>query len=285
MWPKGINGWSFRKGTSWADAAAKAKAAGFDAIEPTFESEGELTPVSTEAECRRIGDGIRQSGLEIASLACGLLWETPYTSDDVLIRERAIELTRAALQRASWIRAPVLLVVPGLVSHPRNPTRRVTTYTEALRRANAALAELSNDAESCGVTIAVENVWNQFLVSPIEMCEFLDRINSPWVGAYLDVGNVLRYGFPQDWIDLLAGRLVRVHVKDFKIGQGDEGGFRAVGEGDVDWPAVMGALRRQNYVGPLIHEGGEDLADIARRLEEIESASSREAPVRDIDGR
>jgi len=225
--------------------------------------------MSTETECRRIGDGIREAGLEIASLACGLLGEKPYTSDDVLIREGAIELTRAALQRASWIGASALLVVPGLVSHPRNPTRRVTTYTEALRRANATLAELSNDAESCAVTIAVESVWNQFLVSPIEMCEFLDRINSPWIGACLDVGNVLRYGFPQDWIDLLAGRLVRVHVKDFKMGQGDGGGFCALGEGDVDWPAVMGALRRQNYVGPLIYEGKESLTAAFAAMEKV----------------
>jgi len=269
MWRKGINGWSFRKGTPWADAAAAAKAAGFDAIEPTFEREGELTPVSTEIECRRIGDRIREAGVEIASLACGLLWEKPYTSDDVLIREEAIEVTRAALQRTSWMGAPVLLVVPGLVSHPRDPARLVTTYAEALRRANTALSELSHDAESYGVTIAVENVWNQLLVSPIEMCEFLDRINSAWIGAYLDVGNVMRYGFPQDWIDLLAGRLVRVHIKDFRLGQGDGACFCALGEGDVNWPAVMDALRRQNYAGPLTYEGKQSLAAAFAAMEKV----------------
>lgn len=285
MWLKGINGWSFRKGMPWSEAAARARAAGFEALEPTLESQGELTPASTEAECRRIGEAIRQSGLEITSLACGLLWDKPYTADDPLVREEAVELTRAALQRARWIGAPVVLVVPGLVSHPREPARLVTGYASALRRAKAALTELSHDAESFGVTIAIENVWNQFLVSPIEMCDFLDRINSPWVGASFDVGNVMRYGFPQDWIDLLGRRIVSVHVKDFKLGQGDGSGFCGLGEGDVDWPAVMVAIRRQGYAGPLIYEGKEDLAGLARRIDAIENTLSRDVLGHDLRGK
>lgn len=269
MWPKGINGWSFPEGTSCADAACQAKAAGFDSIEPTLDIQGELTPASTEAECRRISDAIRESGLEIAALACGFLWEKPYTSADPLVREEAIALTKAALQRASWIGAPTLLVLPGLVSHPRNPARLVTGYAEALQRAGTALTELSYDAESFGVTIAIENVWNQFLVSPIEMCDFLDRINSPWVGACFDVGNVLRYGFPQDWIELLGRRIVGVHLRDYKLGQYHEPGFCALGEGDVDWPAVIHALRRLHYQGPLVYEGKEDLVAAAAFIERL----------------
>lgn len=269
MWLKGINGWSFPKGMPCSEVAARARAAGFEALEPTLENQGELTPVSTEAECRRIGEAIRESGLEITSLACGLLWEKPYTSDDALVRQEAVELTRAALQRARWTGAQVVLVVPGLVSHPRDPARPVTDYARALRRAKAALTELSYDAESFGVKIAIENVWNQFLVSPIEMCDFLDRINSPWVGACFDVGNVMRYGFPQDWIDLLGRRIVSVHVKDFKLGQDDGSGFRALGEGDVDWPAVIRALRHHHYQGPLVYEGKEDPAAAATFIERL----------------
>lgn len=269
MWPKGINGRSFPKGTSWADAARRAKAAGFDSIEPTLDIQGELTPVSTEAECRRISDAIRGSGLEVAALACGFLWDKPYTSADPLVREEAVALTKAALQRASWIGAPILLVLPGLVSHPRSPATMVTAYAEALRRADTALTELSYDAESFGVTIAIENACNQFLVSPIEMCDFLDRVNSPWVGAYFDVGSVLRYGFPQDWIDSLGRRIVGVHLRDYKLAKDPEPGFCALGEGDVDWPAVIHALRRHRYQGPLVYEGKEDLTTAALFIERL----------------
>jgi len=269
MWQKGINGWTFPKGTLWADAARLAAAAGFQSIEPILEAEGELTPATCEADCRRIGDGIREAGLGVASLATGLFWETSYTAADESVRHQALELTRAALQRASWLGAPVLLVLPGLVSHPRNPAKQLVGYGEALKLADEALRELRHDAEAWGVSLAVENVWSQFLISPVEMCEFLDRINSPWVGAYLDVGNVLRYGFPQDWIDTLARRIMRVHLKDFKVEVGNRTGFCPLGEGDVDWAEVNKALTRQGYNGPLIYEGKGELTAITAVVDRI----------------
>jgi len=269
MFLKGINGWAFPKGTPWADAARLARQAGFEALEPTLDAQGELTPETSEAECRRIGDAIREAGLEVASLATGLFWEKHYTAADPAVREQARELTRAALLRAKWLGAPVLLVVPGLVSHPRDPSKPLVRYERAVQLAYESLHELCHDAEHCGVVMALENVWNQFLISPVEMRDFVDRINSPWLGVYLDVGNVLRYGFPEDWIDTLGGRVARVHVKDFKLAVGNKAGFCPVGEGDVNWPAVMHALRRQRYNGPVIHEGQGILEEIAIRLSRI----------------
>src|SRR6185503_1124987 len=111
------------------------------------------------------------------------------------------------------------------------------------------------EAEARGVVIGIENVWNHFLVSPIEMRDFIDRINSPWVAAYFDVGNVLRYGIPQDWILTLGKRIARVHVKDFKTRMGTIEGFCPIGDGDVDWPAVTAALHFVGYNGPLTFEG------------------------------
>jgi L-ribulose-5-phosphate 3-epimerase len=269
MWQKGINGWAFPKSTRWAEAAAQARAAGFHAVEPILEAEGELTPLTGEAECRGTGDAIRQTGIEVASLATGLFWETSYTAADPSVRQQAVELTRAALQRARWLGAPVLLVLPGLVSHPHHPTKQLVGYEQALRLANEALRELAHDAEACGVSLAIENVWSQFLVSPVEMREFIDRINSAWVGAYLDVGNVLRYGFPQDWIDTLAGRTMRVHLKDFKLEVGNRTGFCPLGEGDVDWAEVARALKRQGYSGPLIYEGNGELRTVAEKIDRV----------------
>jgi L-ribulose-5-phosphate 3-epimerase len=269
MFLKGVNGWAFPEGTSWADAARQAKEAGFEALEPTLEGQGELTPESTETECHRIGDAIRCAGLKISSLATGLFWEKHYTAADPVVREQARELTRAALLRARWLGAPVLLVVPGMVCHPRNPSKPIARYEEATRLAYESLRELCHDAEQCGVVIALENVWNRFLISPVEMRDFVDRINSPWVGVYLDVGNALRYGFPQDWLDTLGWRVAGVHLKDFKLDAGNKSGFCALGEGDVDWPAVIEALRRQRYDGPLICEGRGQLDDLAVRLDRI----------------
>jgi len=269
---KSINGWTFEAGTAWGEAARAAREAGFAAIEPTLDAEGELTPTRDEAACRRVGEAIREAGLEVASLACGLFWKTHYASPDPAVRTRARELTIAGLDRARWLGAPALLVVPAVVGHFQKPTQPVAGYADALVYAYEALRELSFEAEARAVTIAIENVWNQFLLSPVEMRELIDRVNSPWVGVYLDVGNVLKFGFPQDWIDTLGWRTARVHVKDFKLSTGTIDGFCPLGEGDVDWPAVMGALRRQGYDGPITFEGPGDLTDISRRMDRILAA-------------
>jgi hexulose-6-phosphate isomerase len=266
---KAINGWTFPPDMPWADAARQVIRAGFQAIEPVIGSDGEITPATTEADCRRVARQIRDTGLEVASLACGLFWQTHFASPDAATRRQAGDLTLAALDRAAWLEAPTLLVVPAVVGHFARPRELVCSYADALKRAEEALQSLALEAESRGVVIAIENVWNQFLVSPVEMREFIDQINSPWVGVYFDVGNVLRYGFPQDWIDTLGHRIVRVHLKDFKLDVGTIEGFCPLGEGDVDWPAVMQALRRRRYDGPLTFEGQGDLKDISRRMDRI----------------
>ena len=269
---KGINGWTFPAGTRWADAARLARRAGFDAIEPILEAHGELTPATDEGSCRQVGTAIRELGLEVGSLATGLFWETHYTSPEAAVRTRARELTIAGLDRARWLGAPALLVVPGVVGHFERPKQPVIGYADALNYACEALEKLSAEAESRGVVIAVENVWNQFLLSPVEMREFIDRVNSPWFGVYLDVGNVLKFGFPRDWIDTLGQRITRVHLKDFKLEVGTIDGFCPLGDGDVDWPAVMAALRRQRYDGPITFEGPGDLTDISGRIDRILAA-------------
>lgn len=266
---KSINGWTFPAGTPWAEAARLARSAGFGAIEPTLDPEGALTPTTGEVACRQMGEAIREAGLEVASLACGMFWQTHYASPIKADRNKARALTLAGLDRAQWLGAPALLVVPGVVGHFERPSRPVVAYADALAYSYDALRELAFEAEARAVTIAIENVWNQFLLSPVEMRELVDRVNSPWVGVYLDVGNVLKFGFPQDWIDTLGRRIARVHLKDFKLSVGTLDGFCPLGDGDVDWPEVMTALQRQRYDGPLTFEGPGDLADISRRIDSI----------------
>lgn len=266
---KSINGWTFAAGTSLAEAAKAARAAGFEAFEPTLGLEGELTTTTEEATCRKLGDQIRRAGLEVASLACGLFWQACYTSPLAGDRARAKEWTMAGLDRAQWLGTDALLVVPGMISNFEKPTRPVCGYADALRLAYEALRELAGEAEARGVIIAIENVWNQFLLSPVEMRDLIDRVNSPWVQAYFDTGNVLKFGFPQDWIDTLGQRIARIHLKDFKIAVGTLDGFCPLGDGDADWPAIIAALKRVGYDGPLTYEGPGDLSEVSRRIDRI----------------
>jgi hexulose-6-phosphate isomerase len=266
---KGINGWAFERGTDWGEAAGQASRAGFEVFEPTMDETGQITPEATEAQCRQASESINSSGMEIASLATGLFWSKPLTSPDASVRQEAMDLALAGLDRAAWIGAPVFLLVPGMVSHFARPTELLVPYADAMNRAYDALCSLASEAEDRGVVIAVENVWNQMLLSPVEFQGFIDRINSPWVQVYLDVGNVLKFGFPQDWIQTLGQRIARIHVKDFKLHVGTLEGFCLPGDGDVDFPAVLRALQAIRYEGPLVYEGRGDLADIAARMQRI----------------
>jgi L-ribulose-5-phosphate 3-epimerase len=217
-------------------------------------------------------------------LATGLFWKFNYGSDDPAIRLRAHDLTLAMLDRAAWLGTDAILVVPAVVGRWDQPVPEVA-YQDALNRTFEALHDLAPEAEQCGVVIAIENVWNRFLLSPVEMVELLDRVNSPWVGAYFDVGNVMAIGYPQDWIATLGRRITRVHLKDYKLekgtgpmcaehppgrpGKSDLSPFCPLCEGDVDWPAVMKALSQAGYDGPLTYEGKGDLADIKARIDRI----------------
>jgi L-ribulose-5-phosphate 3-epimerase len=268
---KGINGWTFAPGTPLRTAAEAAARAGFQTFEPTFDFEGELNPQTTEAECQRLGESIRETGLSLSSLATGIYWSTPFTSTDPAVRAKAHDLTLAYLDKAHWMHAPTVLVLPGMISHWETGGYLVS-YPDALRYACDALQQLVPEAEARGVVIAVENVWNNFLVSPVEMRDFLDRVNSGWVGAYLDTGNVLRYGVTEDWVHVLGPRIVRVHLKDYNLKVGGLAGFCPLGDGDVNWPAVINGLKASGYDGPLTYEGPGEPAEIARRIDRVAAA-------------
>ncbi len=266
---KGINGWTLPTDMPIAEAVRLVRKVGFAAFEPTLNADGELTPTTDEASCRRIGDTIREAGLQVASLATALFWKTNYTSPDESVRTAAHELTIACLDRARWLGSGALLVVPGIVRHDAQPRQLACGYAEALTRSYHALQKLIPEAEQRGVALALENVWNSFMLSPIELADFIDRLNSPWIGAYLDIGNVLKFGMPQDWIDVLGRRIVRIHIKDYRISVGTKEGFVLPGDGDADWPAIINALRQTGYDGPLTFEGLGDLVDISARMDRI----------------
>jgi hexulose-6-phosphate isomerase len=259
--PIAVNAWTFETQTPVADMARQAAAAGFDGLELTVEREGELTPETPESACRALGKTLRDANLDPVGLATGLFWSDNYGSPEPDTRRRAVDLTLAMLDRAAWIGAEAILVVPAVVGRA-GEAKPQATYNDALNRTYEALGRLGPEAESRGVTIGLENVWNRFLLSPIELADLLDRLSTPWIGAYLDVGNVLAYGYPEDWIATLGPRIVRVHIKDFKLDPGGREGFCPLGEGDVDFATVRTALDDAGYDGPLTYEGKGDLNEI-----------------------
>ena len=273
----GINAWTFDRAMPLAEMVETARRAGFQTFEPTLEADGECGLTADEPAWRRIGQTIRDAGLQVSSLACGLFMSFPYTSRDPAVRQKAHDITLALLDRAAWVGAPVVMVIPGLVARAERGVLE-TPYQDAQRYALEVMQTLCYEAEARNVQIAVENAWTQFLISPVEMREFLDRVNSGWIGAYLDIGNVMRYGVPQDWIETLGRRILRVHVKDFQLKVGNSSGYCPIGDGDVDWPAVIAALRTTRYDGPLTCEGKGDPADMAARLRRVLDAAAQNQP-------
>ena len=143
--------------------------------------------------------------------------------------------------------AESILVVPGIVTEE-------TSYADAYSRAVEALQELAEKAEKVNVKIGIENVWNKFLLSPLEFSSFLEEVHSPNVGAYLDIGNLFQNGFPEQWIHCAAGRIVNVHVKDFKQSVGNMEGFVPLLAGDINWDKVKKALQEAGYEGYVAPE-------------------------------
>ena len=269
-----LNAWTFPASTNIAQMASEASAAGFEAFEPVIAEQGELTFNTCEKECRQFAETIRDAGLDVASLASGATWQYNLGSPDSGVRAKGRELIVSALDRAAWLGAPVFLVVPAVVGGWRD-ARPLTSYADALSRCYDQLRRLAGEAEARGVAIGIENVLNRFLLSPVETRDLIDRINSPYVGVYFDTGNVMPLGYPQDWIDTLGGRILRIHVKDYRLGDRDrQGGGCPLGDGDVDWPAVVTALARVGYDGPLTYEGPGEPAQICRKLRDIISLAA-----------
>ena len=249
-----------------AQRLAATRAAGFDGVELSFAARGDgpLTMDLGEAEIDALRDLVASHGLQATSLMCGaLLREAPLVSADAAVRAQGLANLRRGLRVAARLGADTILVHPGQL-------RPEARYDAAFGWLVAALRELRPDLEATGVGLAIENVWNKFLLSPLEMRELIDQVGHPLVGAYFDVGNVVAFGYPQQWVHILGPRVRRVHVKDFRGRPAQLTGFCQLMDGDVDWPAVVAALRAIGYDGYLTSEvGGVGLKETAERIDRI----------------
>ena len=251
---KGINRWAFPASMLLETCFTLARSAGFDGIELCLEEEGEFSLLTTADQLAGIARVVESLGLEISSVATGLYWKYSPTASDPKVRARALEIARCQLQFASILGADTILYVPGAVNVQWDPESEVIEYETVYRRAQESLKELTDLSERSKVNIGIENVWNKFLLSPLEMRQFIDEARHPMVGSYFDVGNVLISGYPEHWIKILGNRIKKVHVKDFKTEIGNINGFTNLLQGNVNWPAVVTSLADVGYDGYLTAE-------------------------------
>lgn len=178
------------------------------------------------------------AGLQIPSIMGSTHWEAPLSAADAETRQKTVDSTIFALENAHLVGADTVLIVPAVVNSD-------TSYEDAYTRSLAEIKKLAPLAEKHNVTIALENVWNKFLLSPIEFKHYLEEVGSSHVKAYFDAGNILAYGIPQQWIRTLGSQwLHRVHIKDFRLSDRQ---FVYLLQGDMPWPQVIEALKEVGY--------------------------------------
>ena len=238
------------------------KAVGFDGVE--MDSPGKYDTL----EVLKARDA---TGLEIPGVVDSIHWKQTLSDPDPSVRAQGLQGLQTALRECKLYGGSSVLLVPAVVN-------KEVSYREAYLRSQNEIRKALPLAEELGVRIAIENVWNQFLLSPLEAQRYVDEFNSPWVGWHLDVGNIINFGWPEQWVQILGKRIVKLHIKDFSRKKRDEEGLWAgfkvnLWEGDCDWPAVMQALDAVGFRGwgsaELAGGGRERLKDISNRMDRI----------------
>ncbi|MGM8212232.1 sugar phosphate isomerase/epimerase family protein [Virgibacillus sp. W0430] len=260
---KSINIWSFEENLSIIQCMKMAKKAGFEGIELVLNRDGNLSLDSNDDEILSYRNAADEIGIHITSLATGLYWQYSITSNSNQIQDKAKEIVRRQIDIGKLLGVDSILVVPGSVGVDFKPSEvvpnardddffagsEIIDYDIAYDRSVSAFKELALYAEEKKVIIGIENVWNKFLLSPLEMREFIDEINSPWVQVYLDVANMMLYGYPEHWIKILGTRIKAVHFKDYRTAAGGLSGFVDLLAGDVNFTKVVSELEKINYTG------------------------------------
>jgi len=242
---------------SYGDRFKLARDVGFEVVQvPTEPDAGKAEEIKKAAD---------STGIRIDSVMNMDHWKYPLSSSDRSAVEKSLAGMRTSLHNAKLWGADVVLLVPAVVDAK-------TSYHDAWARSQKEIRTLIPLAEELKVVIGIEEVWNKFLLSPLEMAKYIDEFQSPRIKAWFDVGNVVLYGYPQDWIHTLGKRIVKVHLKDFKR---KEDGYSWVnlGDGDVDWGAVRQAFADVGYSGSVIAEleGGDEsyLRDVSGRIDRL----------------
>ena len=250
------------KGASVMDRFKVAKDAGFDGLEL---NRPDAIPLDELIKARDA------TGLEIAGIICSTHWGKPLSSPDPAVIEAGLKGLKLALADAAELRCTRMLLVPGVVN-------KQVSYDDCWKRAQENIKRALPDAEKAQCKICIENVWNSFIMDPMSAARFVDELASPWAGWHLDLGNLITYGWPEQWVRILGPRVLNLHIKEFSRKKRDSEGFGKgfnveLGEGDNDWPATMKALDDIAYHGYGIAEVGGGGADrlkfLAARMDKI----------------
>jgi hexulose-6-phosphate isomerase len=247
---------------SIADRFQLARDVGFEQIEcPTMPDEHEAEDAKKAAE---------KTGLRIHSVMNMAHWDYPLSSADPAVVAKSVKGMETSLRNAHFWGADTVLLVPAVV----NPQ---TTYHDAWVRSQEQIRKLIPMAQDLKVIIGIEEVWNKFLLSPLEFARYIDEFSSPWIRAYFDVGNVVIFGYPQDWIRTLGKRIVKLHIKDFTFQKRQVAEWVPLREGEINWPEVYKALADVGYSGSATVEldGGNDayLREVNKRFDLILSGA------------
>ena len=256
---KSINLWAFPypEKMTLRQCLQLAKDAGFDGIELNYDLESELSPKSGTPEFTQIRKMADEIGIQISGLCSFLFWPYPLTSNDPTERARGMELAGKMTQAAHDLGTENLLVVPGAVHMPWREDHDPTPNDVCDRRARKAIGKLLPTAEKLNVHLNIENIFfNGFLMSPMEMVDFVDSFSSPYVQVHFDTGNIMEYQFPEHWIPILGKRIKNVHLKEFTKKGTDHSleAFRPLLDGTTNWPAVLEAFNQVGYDGYLTFE-------------------------------
>ena len=249
---KGINYWAFMPEDSGIPivpikAMKIAKDIGYDAFEFTVDAKGPISLGITHTKVDGIRNEADKIGIELVTLASELGWSISPTDPDINIRKKAVRNYKRILEIASWLGVDVILYLPGMVSANFIPDFIPQRYDKVDKWAKESLKRIIDSATKHSVKIGVENVWNKYLLSPLEMRDFIDSFKTPVVGSYFDVGNVLLFGHPEHWIEILGKRIYAIHLKDFRINVGNLEGFVDLLSGDIDYQSVMKELKKIKY--------------------------------------
>jgi len=236
-----------------------AKEAGFEGID-----------VDSDQPTDAVKQAMTETGLIVHGMVDYVHWGQPLSSPDPAVRAKGVEVLQKCLKETKLYGGTTVLLVPAVVG-------KDVSYEDAYKRSQVEIRKCLPLATELGIKILFENVWNNFLLSPVEMKRYIDEFESPIVGSYFDVGNIVNYGWPEHWIQTLGNRIGKLDIKEFsrKIAneKGKGAGFGVeIGEGDCDWPAVLSALKAINYSGWATAEvpggGLSRLKEVADRMDQ-----------------
>lgn len=261
-WKKAIMFGMLKADGSLPDKFQLLKDCGFDGVE--LDSPGKYNPTEVTEACKRVG-------FQIEGVVDQFHWQVNLADPSAKTRAAAVEHLKGALRECKAFGGTSVLLVPAVVN-------KQVTYDDAWKRSIEEIRKAIPTAEETGVKIAIENVWNQFLLSPLEAARYVDQFESPHVRWHFDIGNVINYGWPEQWVRILGKRIVKLHFKEFSRKRRDEEGLWKgfaveLLEGDNDWPAIMKALDEVGYDTWACAEvagGGPDrMKAIAARMDKI----------------